>query len=177
VQDKVTLAETLALTRTNSDFYALQLGNSVLGGGFYATRLYRDLREKSGLVYFVDSGFDVGLSRGIFQVGYACDPPNVSKARAAIVNELKDVRAHKVSDNELHQAKLMLLREIPLGEANFDLIARIWLNRVEWNLPLDERVRAGKIYAKLTAKDVQKAFEKWIRPEDLVQVTQGPEPK
>ena len=57
VQDKVTLAETLQLTRTNADYYALQLGNHVLGGGFYATRLYRDLREKSGLVYFVDSSF------------------------------------------------------------------------------------------------------------------------
>ena len=55
VQDKINLAETLQLTRTNSDYYALQLGNHVLGGGFYATRLYRDLREKNGLVYFVDS--------------------------------------------------------------------------------------------------------------------------
>lgn len=177
VQDKVTLAETLGLTRTNKDYYALELGNHVLGGGFYATRLYRDLREKSGLVYFVDSSFDLGLTRGVFQVQYACDPPNVSKARAAIINELKDVRTNTVSDAELHQAKLMLLRDIPLGEANFNYIATIWLNRVEWNLPLDERVRAGKIYAKLTAKDVQKAFAKWIRPEDLVQVTQGPEPK
>jgi zinc protease len=48
VQDKITLAETLQLTRTNEDYYALQLGNHVLGGGFYATRLYRDLREKAG---------------------------------------------------------------------------------------------------------------------------------
>ena len=86
VQDKVTLAETFPLTRTNADYYALQLGNHVLGGGFYATRLYRDLREKSGLVYFVDSSFDVGLTRGVYQVQYACDPPNVSKARAAIIN-------------------------------------------------------------------------------------------
>ena len=85
VQDKVTLAETLQLTRTNADYYALQLGNHVLGGGFYATRLYRDLREKSGLVYFVDSSFNVGLTRGVYQVEYACDPPNVSKARAAII--------------------------------------------------------------------------------------------
>ena len=84
VQDKVTLAETLQLTRTNADYYALQLGNHVLGGGFYATRLYRDLREKSGLVYFVGSSFNIGLTRGVYQVAYACDPPNVSKARAMI---------------------------------------------------------------------------------------------
>ena len=47
VQDKATLAETLAITRTNADYYALDLGNPhVLGGSFYATRQYRDLREK-----------------------------------------------------------------------------------------------------------------------------------
>src|ERR1019366_5370764 len=38
VQDDVTLAETLTLNRFNSDYYALELGNHVLGGGFYATR-------------------------------------------------------------------------------------------------------------------------------------------
>ena len=97
VQDKVTLAETLTLTRTNADYYALQLGNHVLGGGFYATRLYRDLREKSGLVYFVDSSFNVGLTRGVYQVEYACDPPNVSKARAVILGDLKDMQTKKVT--------------------------------------------------------------------------------
>ena len=177
VQDKVTLAETFPLARTNADYYALQLGNHVLGGGFYATRLYRNLREKSGLVYFVDSSFDVGLTRAIYQVQYACDPPNVSKARAAIINELKDIRTKKVTDQELHQAKLMLLRDIPLGESSFDNIAKIWLNRAVLGLPLDERVRAGKIYAKLGAADVEKAFARWIRPDGLVQITQGPEPK
>src|SRR5208337_78825 len=81
VQNKVTLAETLAITRTNADYYALQLGNHVLGGGFYATRLYRDLRESRGLVYFVGSEFNVGPTRGVYMVDYACDPPNVRKAR------------------------------------------------------------------------------------------------
>ncbi|MGH7952205.1 MAG: M16 family metallopeptidase [Limisphaerales bacterium] len=177
VQDKVTLAETLQLTRTNSDYYALQLGNHVLGGGFYATRLYRDLREKNGLVYFVDSSFQVGLTRGVYQVAYACDPPNVSKARAVILRDLKDIRTKKVSKYELYQAKLMLLRDIPLAESSVNWIANGWLTYSGLGLPLDEPVHAGKIYAKLKAKDVEKAFAKWIRPNDLVQVTQGPEPK
>jgi zinc protease len=177
VQDKITLAETLLLTRTNLDYYALQLGNHVLGGGFYATRLYRDLREKNGLVYFVDSSFTVGLTRGVYQVAYACDPPNVSKARAVILRDLKDIQTKKVSAQELHQAKLMLLRDIPLGESSVDYIANGWLTYSGLGLPLDERVRAGKIYAKLDAGDVKSAFAKWLRPGDLVQVTQGPVPK
>jgi zinc protease len=177
VQDKVTLGETLQITRTNADYYALQLGNHVLGGGFYATRLYRDLREKSGLVYFVSSTFNIGLTRGVYQAAYGCDPPNVAKARAMILRELKDIQATKVSAQELHQAKLMLLRDIPLAEASVDSIASGWLARSGLDLPLDEPVRAGKIYTTLTAKDVQKAFAKWLRPDGLVQVTQGPVPQ
>jgi zinc protease len=177
VQDKITLAETLPLTRTNADYYALQLGNHVLGGGFYATRLYRDLREKNGLVYFVSSTFTVGLTRGVYQVAYACDPPNVSKARAMILSELKDIQTKKVTAGELHQAKLMLLRDIPLAESSVDSIANGWLSRSTLGLSLDEPVRAGQIYLKLNAADVKNAFAKWLRPGGLVQVTQGPVPQ
>jgi zinc protease len=177
VQDKITLAETLQLTRTNEDYYALRLGNNVLGGGFYATRLYRDLREKSGLVYFVDSSFTVGLTRGVYQVEYACDPPNVSKVRAVILRDLADMQAKKVTAQELHQAKLMLLRDIPLAESSVDYIAQGWLAYSALGLPLDERVHAGRIYVKLDARDVQSAFAKWLRASDLVQVTQGPVPQ
>ena len=177
VQDKVTLAQTLLLTRTNADYYALQLGNHVLGGGFYATRLYRDLREKAGLVYFVNSSFNIGLTRGVYQSAYACDPQNVTKARALILRDLKEMQTKKVTERELHQAKLMLLRDIPLAEASVDGIAGGWLARTSLDLPLDEPVRAGKIYTQLSAKDVQKAFAKWLRPDGLVQVTQGPVPQ
>ncbi len=177
VQDKITLAETLQLTRTNEDYYALQLGNHVLGGGFYATRLYRDLREKSGLVYFVDSSFNVGLTRGIYQVEYACDPPNVSKARAVILRDLTDMQTKKVTAQELHQAKLMMLRDIPLGESSVDWIANAWLTYSALGLPLDERVQAGRIYSRFNAVAVKNAFSKWLRPDGLVQVTQGPVPK
>ncbi|HUC85796.1 MAG TPA: pitrilysin family protein, partial [Candidatus Acidoferrales bacterium] len=177
VQDKVTLAETLQITRTNTDYYALQLGNHVLGGGFYATRLYRDLREKNGLVYFVSSSFNIGLTRGTYQVAYACDPPNVAKARAMILADLKDIRNKNVTPRELHQAKLMLLRDIPLAESSVDQITSAWLSLSEINLPLDEPVLAGKIYISLGARDVRKAFAKWLRPDDLVEVTQGPLPQ
>ncbi len=54
VQDAVTLAEQLELNRFDPDYYPLQLGNHVLGGGFYATRLYHDLRQVAGYVYTVD---------------------------------------------------------------------------------------------------------------------------
>jgi zinc protease len=177
VQDKVTLAETLTLTRTNTDYYALRLGNSVLGGNSFATRLYQDLRVKGGLVYFVFSTLNVGLTRGVYQVEYGCDPPNVSKARAIILKNLKDLQTKKIPSSELRQTKMGLLRDIPLAESSVDYIARGWLARSMLDLPLDEPVRAARIYVKLDAGDIQNVFVKWLRPDDLVQVTQGPAPQ
>ncbi|HXR08178.1 MAG TPA: pitrilysin family protein [Candidatus Acidoferrum sp.] len=176
VQDKTTLAETLGLTRTNADYYALDLGNHVLGGAFYASRLYRDLREKSGLVYFVSSSFNIGLTRGVYQVEYACDPPNVAKARAMIVSNLKEISAKNVTAHELRQAQVLLLRDIPLSESSVDRVAAGWLARSILGLPLDEPTLAARRYVKLSAREVRAAFAKWLRPEDLVEITQGPAP-
>ena len=84
VQDEVILAETVGVTRSHPDYYTLELGNHVLSGAFYASRLYRDLREKAGLVYTVGSSLEAGKHRSLFRVIYGCDPPNVSKARAMV---------------------------------------------------------------------------------------------
>ena len=177
VQDKVTLAHTLTLTRTNDDYYALELGNHVLGGAFYATRFYRDLRKNTGLVYFVSSQFQVGLTRGVYQVEYACDPPNVSKARGIVIRDLNEMRTNNVTDAELHQAKVLMLRQIPMSEANFDEIAGGWLSRTELHLPLDEPIHAAHLYLQMQPSDIRAAFNRWLRPEDFIQVSQGPAPK
>lgn len=177
VQVNVNLGETLGLNRFNPDYYALELGNHILGGGFYATWFYRDLRENSGLVYFVASSFNVGKTRGIYTVDYACDPQNVSKAKAIVVRDLKAIQSTLVSADDLRQAKAMLLRQVPLSEASVDGIAGGWIRRSTIGLPLDEPVIAAQHYVDLTPEQVKAAFAKWVRPDDLVQVTEGPNPQ
>jgi len=177
VQVNVDLGETLGLNRFNPDYYALELGNHVLGGGFYSTWFYRDLRENAGLVYYVGSSFNVGKTRGIYSVDYACDPQNVSKARAIIVRDLKAIQSTLVTDDELRQAKATLLRQVPLSEGSVDSIAGGWIRRSTIGLPLDEPIVASRHYVALTPEQVKAAFAKWIRPDDLVQVTQGPNPQ
>ncbi len=176
-QVKVILAETLGLTRTHPDYYALELGNHVLGGAFYSTWLYRDLREDAGLVYYVSSSFDVGRTRSLYEVRYACDPGNVSKARAIIEHDLKKMQDEPVSPDELRKAKALLLREIPLAEASAESIALGLIYRAANELPLDEPVLAAGKYMKLTPEEVRAAFSKWLRIGDFVQVTQGAHPR
>ena len=163
--------------RFDPDYYALQLGNNVLGGGFYATRLYQDLRENAGLVYYVASSFNIGKTRGTYSVRYGCDPENVSKARAVVVRDLKDMQNTPVGSDQLVQAKALLLRQIPLSEASLTSIADGLISRATIGLPLDEPSIAAHHYVALDAPEVQAAFAKWLRPDDLVQVVQGPNPQ
>lgn len=177
MQDQVMLAETLGLNRFNPDYYALELGNHVLGGAFYATRLYRDLREQNGLVYYVGSSFMVGKTRGIYMVDFASDPGKVGQARSIIVRDLQQMREHPVSAAELRQAKVLVLREMSLAQASLDDIAGGFLHRERLGLPLDEPTRAARHYIQLTAAQVQAAYRKWIEPARLVQITRGPAPQ
>ncbi|MGP8105444.1 MAG: M16 family metallopeptidase [Desulfobaccales bacterium] len=178
VQDKVDLGETLGLmTRSNPDYYALVLGNHVLGGGFYATRLYRELREETGLVYSVEVELQAHQTRALYAIEYACDPDNVAKVHGIVARNLLEMQSQRVNPDELRQAKLMLLRRIPLSESSLQNIAMGLLRRSILDLPPDEPITAAKDYASMTAEQVQAAFAKWVRPADLVQITQGPPPK
>jgi zinc protease len=177
VQDTVELVQELGINRFDPDYYPLQLGTHVLGGGFYATRLYHDLRQVAGLVYNVDVSLGADESRSTYSVSYGCDPDKVSKARALVERDLKQMAAEPVSDAELHQAKALLLRSIPLGESSEEAVAGGMLARAQIGLPLDEPVRAAKKYVALDAAAVKDAFARHIKTDNLVQVVRGPTPQ
>jgi zinc protease len=177
VQDSVVLAEQLNLNRFNPDYYPLQLGNHVLGGGFYATRLYHDLRQVAGYVYNIDVSLEASKTRASYSVTYGCNPENVSKARILIQRDLNQMRTEDASPAELHQAKALLLRQIPLSESSEDAVAEGLLARAEIGLPLDEPLRAAKRYYELNADEVKAAFARQLRLGDLVQVVRGPAPQ
>jgi zinc protease len=177
LQNSVNLSEIVGITRFDADYYPLQLGNHVLGGGFYATRLYHDLRQVNGYVYNVDVHMNATKTRTVYAITYACDPSNVSKARQLIERDLVSMQKENVTPAELQQAKALVLRQLPLQESSEDAVAGGLLARAQLNLPLDEAARAAKRYISLSADDVRLAFAKWIRPDGFVQVVRGPAPQ
>jgi zinc protease len=176
-QASVVLAHEVGLTRFDRDYYALQVGNHVLGGGFYATRLYHDLRQEAGLVYTVDDSLTSNRTRSVYSVSYGCDPDNVSKARDLIVRDLRAMQTDNVTAQELQQAKALLLRQMPLRESSEEAVAQGLLARAQIGLPLDEPSRAAERYFSMTADEVRAAFAKWIRPDGFVQVVRAPASK
>jgi zinc protease len=177
IQDTVNLSEQLEMNRFSPDYYALQVGDHVLGGGFYATRLYRDLRQKAGYVYNIDDSLQASETRATYTIDYGCDPQNVSKARALVEQELVSMQKADVTPAELQQSKALLLRRIPLGESSEDAVAGGLIARSRVGLPLDEPIRAAELYFNMTAAQVRAAFAKWIDPASFVQVVRGPAPQ
>jgi predicted Zn-dependent peptidase len=151
-------ADTLALTRLDPNYYPLALGDEVLAGGFYASRLFRDLGEKTGLVYSVGIELNAGRARSTYAVEYACDPANVTKARAIVVRDLREMQKVPLATQELERTRALLIRQIWLAQSSFSQIAQGLLERSLDGLPLDEPHRAAERYLKMTAPEVRAAF-------------------
>jgi zinc protease len=173
LQDSVYLAETVALPITSPDRYTMLLGNIILGSGF-SSRLYQDLRIRSGYVYSVRSDLDWSRTRADYSVSFGADPENVDKARALVVRNLKAMQASPVSEAELMRAKAEVLRRLPMQRASVGGIAGQYLRLADLGLPLDSARIAGQRYLAVSAEQIQKAFATWLRPDDLVQVVKGP---
>jgi zinc protease len=174
LQESVVLAQEVGVTRFDPDYYALRLGNFVLGGGFYATRLYHDLRQETGYVYSVDDTLTADKVRSVYSVSYGCDPENVTKARDLIVRDLRSMQIDNVTPDELHQAKALVLRQLPLRESSEEAVAGSLLARAQIDLPLDEASRSAARYAAIRADEIRAAFARWIRPDSFVLIVRGP---
>jgi zinc protease len=152
----------------------LQLGNTVLGGSFYSSRFYRDLRLTNGLVYYVGGQLQAGKTRATYEVEYGCDPQNVSKARTIVDRELRTMASADVGDEELRSAKTQILRDLPLAEGSVDSIVEGFVSRSIADLPLDTPTIRAEATVGISADQVRAAFAKWIDPARFVQVNEGP---
>lgn len=173
VQDGVTLAEQLTIPLLGPDRYPLMLGNTILGSGF-SSRLYRDLRVRTGYVYSVGSSLDFTRTRTRHVVRFGADPANVDAARTLVQRNLRDMQTNPVTDAELARAKSQILRQLPMQRASIGAIASLYLRLADLGLPMDTPAHLAEIYTNITAAQIQQAFATWIRPDDLVQVVQGP---
>jgi zinc protease len=174
VQSQVTLSETLPLSYKDPDYPVLQLANTVLSGGFYASLLFHDLRELHGYVYSVGSSFSPGRNRSSFSVTYGADPKNVARAARLVVDDLSSLQRKPLAVDRLTRAKALVLGEIPIARESYDGLAGQLLSYALTDRPLDEdRIEAAAQLA-ATPATVRAAMAKWIRPKDFVRIVVAP---
>ena len=175
-QDTVLMGQVLGVYLHDPDRYALELGNDVLGGNGFASRLMQDVRVGHGYAYGADSGLEIGRSRSVFYVQYGSDPKKVAPVDALVLDDVKAMQDAPVKEAELANARQYEIRSIPLEVSSVDRIAKALLTWSYHDEPLDQPMIAARHYLDLTAADVREAFEKHIRPAHFVQVVEGPKP-
>ena len=176
-QDQVLMGQMLELNMHNPDRYALQLGNNVLGGNGFASRLMTDIRVKHGFAYGAGSGIHFDRSRSIFFVQYGSDPDKVAPVDALVRQNLIDMQTKPMKQDELDNARQYEIRSIPVGVSSINGITRSLLEWAWHDEPLDQPMVAAKHYLTLTPQQVQTVFKKYLKPGNLMQVVQGPTPE
>ena len=100
---------TLAYSLQEEKRNAFTLLNNLLGGQGMNTRLNREIREKHGWAYSVESNYSPFSDCGLFTVYVGCDQENTDACIEAIFKELDKVKKNKLGTMQLHYAKKQLI--------------------------------------------------------------------
>lgn len=164
-----------ALARGDADFFALTVGNYVLGGGGFVSRLTHEVREKRGLAYSAYSYFSPMAQPGPYMAGLQTRKDQSDEALQVVRDTIDKFVRNGPTEAELKAAKDNLIGGFPLRIDNnrkiLDNIATIGY----YQLPLDYLdTWTGKV-AKVTLADVRAAFRRKLAMDRMVTVIVGSE--
>jgi len=149
------------------EYPALKLINDITGGGM-GSRIFENLREKSGLVYEADSFYPSRCSTSAFAVYAGTSKENVEKVEQTINEEMKKLPS--VTQQELNDA-----REYLKGTY---LIDHRKIERQAWYLGWWETMGKGFEYDSgyveaidaVTVPDIKNVCEKYLIPQKMTGV-------
>lgn len=161
------------IQRRDPDFFALLLGDHILGGGGFTSRLMEAVREKRGLTYGISSDMAPGLHAGAFTIGLKTRPDQAEEALALTRQVLRDFVAQGPTEEELRAAKDNLIGGFALRlDSNQKLLGNVM--NIAWNdLPLDYLEHWTHRLEAVTREQVHAALQRHWQPERLVTVVLG----
>jgi zinc protease len=169
----------LGITRTNPDFLPLKVMDTILGegvsGGFTA-RIPYQLRDVQGLAYTVGSSItsSAGREPGVFVAALGTEPKNEKTAVAALLKEIRKIRAAPVTPQELSEAERYLADSYVFSfQTNAQLAA--YLDAVQYyGLGYNYRQQFVRDVRKVSRADVERVAQKYLDPEHVTLVVVGP---
>jgi zinc protease len=159
--------------RSDPDHFALLVGNHILGGGGFTSRLTQAVREKRGLSYSVDSQFAPGLHAGAFVISLQTRPDQAKEALQVAREVLTAFVQEGPSVAELQAAKDHLIGGFPLLlDGNQKLLENV--AGIAWNgMPLDYLDTWTQQVQRLSTADIRAAFARKLQTERMVTVVLG----
>jgi zinc protease len=163
-----------AVERHHPDYFPIRVANTILGRFGMMGRLGEKVREEEGLAYYVYSSQDAGPVTGLWYAAAGVNPANVGQALDSIQTEFATLAADGVSDEELDDTQAYLTGTLPLQLETNDGVASTLLN-IEWNgLGLDYLSRYNDLVYSVTAADVQRVAQSYLRPNAYALSVAGP---
>lgn len=162
-----------AIARNNPDYFPLLVGNYILGGGGFVSRLMSEVREKRGLAYSVFSYFAPGKENGIFQAGLQTKNDQAALALDVMSTTIAQFIAEGPIPSELEAAKSNLINGYPLRiDNNRKLLDNV--SSIAWNdLPLDTMEVWTKQVEAVTLEQVKASFQKYLAMDRMKIVVLG----
>lgn len=161
------------IKRGDPDMFPLYVGNYILGGGGFVSRLTEEVREKRGLVYSVYSYFMPMGELGPFQIGLQTKKDQAETATKVVKETLDEFLKNGVTEAELKAAKANIIGGFPMRiDSNskiLDYLAVIGF----YKLPLNYLDDYNKNVARVTTTQIKDAFNRRIKPENFVTVIVG----
>jgi zinc protease len=162
-----------ALARGDPDFFALTVGNYVLGGGGFVSRLVAEVREKRGLAYSVYSYFQPLQDAGPFQVGLQTKKEQADEALALVRKVVADYVAQGPTEAELKAARDNLIGGFALRiDNNRKILDNLGVIGF-YGLPLDYLDRWSDNVRRVTVAEVRAAFARKLKPAEFATVVVG----
>ena len=164
----------LGIKRNDPDYAALSLGNSVLGGGGFGSRLMTEVREKRGLTYGVSSGFTPMQTQGPFMIGLQTRAELSENTLKLVQDIVRDFLANGPTQKELDDAKRELAGSFPLTAAsNSSIVAQLGAIGF-YDLPLTFLEDFMTQSQSVTVEQVKEVMNKHLSADKMVIVTAGP---
>jgi zinc protease len=161
------------LLREDPDYFPLLVGNYILGGGGFDSRLTDAVRQKKGLAYSVYSYFMPMRELGPFQIGLQTRRDATDEAVRTVREELARYLAEGPSEAELAQAKNNLIGGFPLRiDSNKKMLEHLAMINF-YRLPLDWLDTYSGQVAAVTREEITRAFQARILPDALTTVIVG----
>ena len=159
--------------RQDPDYFVLLLGNHILGGGGFTSRLTTQVREQRGLSYSVYSYFSPALHAGAFTLGLQTRPDQAEQAVQVARAVLTEFVQNGPTEAELQAAMDNLMGGFALRiDTNRKLLENV--AGIAWNqLPLDYLDQWRAQVARVSVADVRRAMARVLQPERMVTVVVG----
>lgn len=161
------------LKRGDPDFFPLVVGNYVLGGGGFVSRLMKEVREKRGYAYSVYSYFQPQQVEGPFQIGLQTKNEQADEALKVARETLDGFLRQGPSEDELKGAKQNITDGFVLRlDSNRKILDQVAVIAF-YRLPLTYLDDYVKQVEKVTPQQIREAFARRVKPDDMVTVVVG----